>query len=222
MDYKKAHDDKKKELGELRQRMDDDADLIKNVDYVMKDSVGKPISDIVNVTMNRPLIFKTYVDSALSRAVEQVRVDSDDEKLDADHIEDCIRAGWGSANQRRMRQGMSDLDSYIDQQNCMRGRSCAVVLFQMVEGELDANIMLADTRYVTCEMGVDGLDWWGYEVYKTKGMIESEAWAQSIGYEHTGKGADILNLWTPEANFNVVMSTGPWLLAGSVVCHLAT
>jgi len=206
IDYLQLHKDKKEELTDLNKRRDSDAKLLSSEVYKMTGQRNVVIDDMIFVTMNRLKVFASYVEAALNKADEKIRVTSEDEQIDTAEIEACIKAGFDMANQRLINQGKFPLDPFFDQQACRRGEIVAQVMFQMIparegrEAYLDANISQWDSRFSTYDIGSEGLSWAGYETTKTKGMIESEQWAKEIKYELKSKKAAQILLWTPEEN----------------------
>ena len=194
-DYKKLVYDKEQEWRELFNRMDTDKEMIYLRKYIMKDAHGRVIPDIVNVTLNRPALFTAVVESALAKSTEQRVVTSANKDIDTAYIEDCLKASFDSANERRILQGRSTVNAFLDQQFCRRGRGAARVLFQMVKGELVADITPWDTRYVTYEMGEAGLDWCAYKTIRTQDAIEAE-----YGVTTEKKTADVLDVWHTQGN----------------------
>ncbi len=199
-DWLQLHKDRKKELEGLNKRRDIDNKLVTSYFYTMRDVKDKRIKDIVNVTMNRLKVFKAYVEASLNKADEKVVVESDDEKIDTAEIEEIIKASFRSANYRLKKRGEFSLEPYFDQQSCIRGEVAARVLFQMVDGKLDTDITSWDARFLTYDRSKDGLAWGAYETFKSRGTIESEAWAIEKGFTINGKEAEVIDLWTPEVN----------------------
>ncbi len=201
VDYYELQKNKKQEMSTLFKRMTDDNELITNVNYVMKDAQDKAIKNVINVTGNRPMVFASFVEAALNRADEKLYVESDDEKIDTSEIENAIKRIFSQTNSQRRKKGLFSIESYIDQQNCRRGRSIArLITNENEDGTLDIEITPWDTRYVTYEMGTDGLGWGAFEMIKTKEMVESEDWAIEKGFTPSGKLANEVDIWTPEGN----------------------
>ena len=201
MDYKKAYDDKKKRLGDLYTRMDDDELLLYLDKYVMKDANKKKVINIINITLNRPAVFAANVISALGSTSEQVIVESEDKKLDTTYIEDFQRAAFRSANARLSLQGRDNLNPFFDEQLCIRGRGAARCLFEEVDGELIADITPWDTRFVTYEKGIKGLDWGGYETFRARRDIEAEYPLDKYKFAVvSGESATVLDIWHREGN----------------------
>ena len=194
-DYAKLVYDKEQEWRELFNRMDTDKDLIYLKKYIMKDANNNRVPDIVNVTLNRPALFAANVESALAKATEQRVVTSSNKDVDTAYIEDCLKAAFDSANERRILQGKSTVNAFLDQQSCRRGRGAARVLFQMVDGELFPDITTWDTRYVTYEMGAKGFDWTSYKTTRMQDDIEAE-----YGIKTDKKSAEVLDIMTPTHN----------------------
>ena len=195
-EYLKTVTDKEGELSDLYFRMDADKELVNLTKYIMQDVKGKQVPDIVNVTLNKPAVFTANVESALNNAVEQVSIISEDKKTDKDHIADCVRAGFASANTRLRIQGRFPLNPFIDQQMCRRGRGSARCLFQFINGEMVANIIPWDTRYVAYDVGENGLSWASYRTTRSKSDIEKDYPTANV----TGKTAEVVDYWDTQVN----------------------
>ena len=89
-DYLTLVKDKKDEQNELDSRWQSDEDLLYLKKYVMLDADGKAISDIVNVTLNRPAVFAANAISALGSTSEQRVVKSNVEGFDTHYIEEFV------------------------------------------------------------------------------------------------------------------------------------
>ena len=200
MDYLKAIKEKEDYFSSLHGRMDADRDLVNLSAYTMKDSDNRKISDIINVTLNRPAVFAANVESALGNAVEQPVVSTDKSGFDTAYVEEVVKAGFRSANNRLIRSGRFSLNAFIDQQMCRRGRSAARCLFYMNEDELVTDITPWDSRFVTYDIDANGLKWAAYKTKRTKGDIESQSWAIDKGFELTSKEAEIVDVWDREHN----------------------
>lgn len=198
MDYKKAVEDKKTELRALHSRMDEDRKLVELSKYTLKDVNDKNVPDSISVTLNDPAVFATNVEASLGNATEQVVVDSNSKELDTAYIEDVVRASLASANSRLIKGGRFPLNPVFDQQMCRRGRGAARCLFRMDKktGELIADIVPWDSRYVFYAMGADGLLWAAYETTRSKDLIL----AQYPKAEVTGKTVEVLDIWSKEHN----------------------
>jgi len=196
IDYKQKVKDKKEEQSELESRWIADEELLYLDKYIMKDVAGNPVPDIVNVTLNRPAVFAANIISALGSTVEQVVVESEDKNIDTAYIEDFQKRAFASANSGLRVQGRTLLNPFFDTQLCIRGRAAARCLFQMINGELVTDIAPWDARYVTYEMGTNGLEWAAYETTRTKAMLEVEYPDITV----TGKSIKVLDVWDTEHN----------------------
>lgn len=197
-DWLQLHKDRKAEFADLYQRMDDDAKLITNVKYVMRGLDEKPVPHVTGVMTNRPAIFAAFVEASLNRADEKVTVESDDESLDTAVIEDAIKRLFIQANLRRRQQGSPNVEPYIDQQSCLRGRAVQPLLIQESDEGITIDMPKWDARYVTYAYGVNGLKFAACEMKKTRAMLESEAWAVKKGITLSGKTGDVVDIWTEE------------------------
>ena len=204
--YKQLHEDKKSERSELIERYKTDSDLLYLDKYIMKDAKElHAIPDIVNVTLNRPAVFFHNVVSALGKTVEQVVVESEDKNLDTHYVEDFRSAGFRSANDKLTRRGRYELNPWFDFHSCIRGSTAARCVFQIKDGVLDTEIIPWDTRYVTYDVGVDGLKWAAYATIRTKGAIEAEYGTLKIDEKEAklptiGKTATVLDVWHTEGH----------------------
>jgi len=207
-DYLKMVKDREGELSDLYARMDSDRELGQLKKYVMKNVKGEAVPDVVNVTLNKPAVFAANVEAALNSAVEQVSVQTEDSNVDKDHVADCVRAGFSSANARLRAQGKFPLNVYFDQQMCWRGRSTARVIFQTItttdeKGKLvkkmAAKITPWDSRYVAYDVAEEGLAWGSYRTTRTKADIIAE-YPEAESKLGTKKGAEIVDFWGHEAN----------------------
>jgi len=176
IDYKKAIEDKKSEMGGLHARMDDDRKLVELAKYVLQDVNDKDLPDTLSITLNDPAVFATNVEAALTNATEQVVVESDDKNLDTAYIEELVRASFASANSLLVKRGKFPLNPVFDQQMCRRGRGAALCAFRIDKktGELITDIRPWDSRYIYYKMGLDGLEWKAYETNRTKGQVRLE------------------------------------------------
>lgn len=199
-DYYQKVTDKEGELKDLFSRMDGDKDLLYLKKYVMKDLQGRRVPGIVELTLNKPAVFDTNVETSLAKSTEQITVETDDKKIDQAYIEDFVKAAVRSANSLLLKKGMFKLNAFFDHQMCIRGRGGARCLFRMDEGKLIPEIVPLDTRYMTYEMGVDGLKWAAYKITTSKEDIETAQWARDKKIAITGKTAVLLDVWDKEHN----------------------
>ena len=155
MDYLKAVADKKKELTNLHERMDDDRDLVNLDKYVLKDINAQKIPNAVSITLNDPAVFAANVEASLSNSSEQVAVESSNRKIDTVEIEEFVRMSFATAENRLRRSGRFPLNPFLDQQMCRRGRGVLRILFRIEDGELVADITPWDSRYAYYAVGAD-------------------------------------------------------------------
>ena len=203
VDYLQKIKDEGTRTSGLRTRMKDDVDLLR-AKYVMEDKDSNRIPDIVNVTLNKLSLFAAFATSELSKAVQQVVVESEDKDLDTAYIEGFQDAAFDSANDKLRRQNRVQLNPFFDIQNCFRGRSAARCLFYMdKDNNLVTDITPWDTYYVRYGLGSDGLAWAAYGVglERFKDDIESQPWAIKKKFTIKGKKAEVIDVWDTEGNF---------------------
>ena len=188
--------EKEMELQSLDARMQADSDLLYLKKQVMRDVDKAIISDIINITLNKPALFAANVVSALGNAIQQTTVESDDKKIDTYEIEQFQEAAFQAANARLLKQiGQSSLNPFADVQLCIRGRTARRVLFRMEGDELIADIALWDGRFVFYESSQEGLLWAAYKTTRSKASIEAE-----YGVFIPGKEGKVLDVWDKAHN----------------------
>ncbi|KKM68516.1 hypothetical protein LCGC14_1460200, partial [marine sediment metagenome] len=143
-----------------------------------------------------------YIFSALNSAHEQIIVESDINDFDTHFIEDFRKAGFNAANARLRKQGRFKIEPFIDEQSCIRGASVALVLFQMVDGVIRPDIRMWDRRYVSYEMGEDGLNWAGINEKRSMDLITSQYPKEvaHFGIDVSKKNAMVLDVWHRDGN----------------------
>ncbi len=154
--------DKSNEMSPLWMRMDLDKRLYYLDKYVMKDTKGAVVSDIINVTLNLPATFAAHVQSSLMGAEEQVKVMG--EMLAEDvplKIERLIRAMLDAANALLLARGEPALGPFITEQLDIRGRAAARLTFRKNGSALVAEMGLIDTRHFVFEPDRNGGMAWG-------------------------------------------------------------
>ena len=186
----------------LDKRMQADVDLLHLSEYVLRDSAGNAVSDIVNITMNWPAVFGANVVSALGAAREQVVVESEDKKVDTTFIEDFVNAAKASANRRLRRRGLALLDQFADVQFCFRGRTARRVLLSQDKktGEVISNITPWDGRYVYHEQAEEGLSWAAYETIRTSDEVTAEYGEDFKPKDQTSYECSVLDVWDDRVN----------------------
>lgn len=207
-DYLQLVKDKEDENNDLNTRMDDDRDLVNLSSYTIKGIGDTAIKNVVNVTLNKPAVFAANVESALNSAIEQVNVISEDNKVDTDTVADCVRAAFGSAESLNRLQGGWPLNPWIDQMMCRRGGAGVRVLFSMQDTK-DANgkavrqgrvnLTQLDRRYLSYDIGENGVSWYGYRTTRSRAAILAEYpdLETKLG---TKKSGEIVDFWNEEVN----------------------
>jgi hypothetical protein len=195
MDYLKLIKAKEDEEESLYRRMQQDADMLYLKKFVLTDTQGNKIPDIVNVTLNKPAVFAANVSASLGGVSQQVIVESDNLKIDTHKIEDFQNTMFAAANGRLNRRGLPQLNPFADTQFCFRGRTARRVLVREVNGQLVPDIMPWDGRFIRYEMGDNGPKWAAYTGDRSASLIEAEYGVTVKG--KTGKFADV---WTDTHN----------------------
>ena len=196
MDYLSLVKEKKQDVARLDARMQADVNLLRLDKYVMRDSQGHIVPDIINVTLNQPALFAANVIAGLSGAVEQIVVESEDRSVDTAGLEDFLGHAFAAANSLRAKVvSVSSLNEFADIQFCTRGRTARRVLFREENGEVVPDITPWDGRWVYYEMGRNGLVWAAYSTRRNRERILRE-----YGVKVAGKDAEVLDVWDMEHN----------------------
>ncbi len=202
-DYQKLVKAKEDLEENLRQRMDNDVHIRDLMRYILRDEYMKPLSGIINITLNRPAVFYANVFAALNSAHETIVVESEMPDLDTHYIEDFRKAGFKAANNRLRKQGRFRIEPFIDEQSCMRGAAVNRVLFRIgKDGKLIPDIASWDRRYVSYEMAGDGLDWGGVNEKRRMDLIVAQYPKEVIKFkiDTSRKDAQVLDVWHREGN----------------------
>ncbi len=217
MNYWDLVKQKEDENSELYKRMRTDSDLLYLRDYVLRDKDNKEVPDIINVTLNKPAIFAANVISSIGTTAQQTVVESDSSKIDTHEIETFQDAALNAANRRLQRRGQPSLNIFTDAQLCIRGRAARRVLFRQADsedvtrkeaskvGEIIPDIVSWDTRYVTRERGIDGLEWGAYHIGRSWSKVLAQYNELMYKYSIRKKDGstdktDILDVWTTDHN----------------------
>ncbi len=200
MDYIDLVKAKESELKDLRDRQDKDRNLLYLQKYVLTDASNKRVPDIIHVTLNRPAVFAANVISSLNKTAEQRAVTSNDRTFDTRFVEDLLKAAFASANERLRKRGEFPLNPFFDEQSCIRGTLAARCLFRMGEGLDGKEILIPDitpwdTRFVTYEVGENGLEWAAYSTKRTRDLILAD-----YGVTIDGEKGDVVDVWYREGN----------------------
>ncbi len=192
--------EKEAENADLYLRMDNDRDLLWLKKFVMQDKDDKDIPGIVNLTLNDPVVFEAHVKAAMSSTSQQTVVLADAEDFDTEEVEAFQKAAWDAANARLRRQRkLPPLNSFFHEQLINRGRAGARCTFRWVDGVLVPDIVPWDMRWVSYELGVDGLQWVAYRTNRTKDMIKLQ-----YNIDIAGQEASIIDFWDTKENVVII------------------
>jgi hypothetical protein len=193
MDYNALVTEQEKERTALDKRMQGDSDLYYLAPYVMSDLKGRPVPDIVNLTLNRVKVYADLVIDTLQGTTQQTVVEADSESFDTHTVEEFQDMAFKMADVKLREDRKPGLNTYADVQLCLRGRTARRVLFRWEEDKLVTDILPWDGRWVYYEDGKDG-----YRAYKTtrsKSQIEKD-----YGVIVKGQTGKVLDVWTPDHN----------------------
>ncbi len=144
------------------QRMDEDEKLWTQEPYVLKDAKGETLDDVISVTMNDARVFGERVMAVLNESKELIEVNGqrDGKELDG-HQTKVIEDWWYDlmylANEHQNDVLMPDIDTYLWEQICIRGRVGARILLSQDRRGFDVDILPIDMRKCVYSVGSRGL-----------------------------------------------------------------
>jgi len=163
-DLKKLAEKKHDDFVGLYGRMDKDSKTYLLDPYTLKDFADdKPIPRVVSITLNDPGTFAHRVIAIMQSSDPQVVVESDSfKKTEENPIEEFIPALEYEADSylaNRVR-GMSF--PFYCEQACVRGWVAGLNLLRVRNNKLVPDLRPLDSRFVSYEPGMDGLEWGAY------------------------------------------------------------
>lgn len=169
--------DKAEDFRDLFARMDTDKDLyfMKAYEMLRPDNQQK-MDDVINVTFNDPTTFAMRSIATLGSAQRQTVVEG---RNMADKqctlIENFIDDIGFVIDDWLTKRGFLDLDSFINEQICVRGHIAArSALHKDDKRNLVPDVLPMDTRYFIYDMGMKGIKWGAHITSRSKGAIKDE------------------------------------------------
>lgn len=184
--------DRQAELSGLFSRMDKDEDLYLLKEYKMKTLDGtKNMEDVANITLNDSLLFATKALAILGSTVMQAVVEGKDlTDKETTTIERFLEDVYYMIDERLIKRGIISLESFVNEQICIRGRAVARCCLRMENGNLVPDVLPIDARYFVYDTDENGLVW-GASIF-------SRRWSQ-VEREYGisgGKGyAEVIDYW---------------------------
>jgi len=175
-DITKLMTSQKSSFSELANRMDNDVRLWQLEDFKLKDSNGKAIPKVENVTRNKPQVVANHILSKLNTSSPRWTVKSrelDDQQTTyiENFLEDLIRTIDYNMTMREI----PSLQLWAFQQAGMRGRIPVRVTIRK-DPEKSGRIGLPDVtpmdaRYLTYASGVGGIENFTYYTFRSAGQV---------------------------------------------------
>ena len=188
---------------DLYKRMDADKNLAALSPYALTDKQGKPVSGMINITLNLPALFSAHVKAALLRAVEDVVASGIGRDDDVNSpVEKFVRAGWRAADMRLAARDESLTSPFLADQVDLRGRGAFRVTWHKKDRVVIPDILPIDTRHFTYEMGSEGLLWGAYKTKRSGRELLDEypQAAQKARVKETDKEIPFVDLWDGDQN----------------------
>jgi hypothetical protein len=199
-DEHKMIEDKKQEFQSVFGRMDKDEELYFLKPYKMMGlppNDNKEIEDVTNVTLNDPLLFATKAIAIIGGATMQTVVEGREmTDKQTTKIEEFLEDYFYLVDERLTKRLVLGLDGFTNEQICMRGRMAARICNRLSkEGELEADVLPIDARYLVYDIGDKGLIWAAATYRRSKAAIERE-----YGKEIKEDFAEVVDFWDDKQN----------------------
>ena len=190
------------DLQKLRDRFDEDFELLTLEPYVPTDSTGKERKGYQSYTTTEPRnIFDKIVDgtnrAALTIAIEQAEGAGEEDRRKASEGELFLFGAFNAVDRLLIKRGEPPLREGMGWFIGARGWYACRTLVYVPKGEKDVvfDVKPLDPMHCVWEQGPNGLLWFAVVRMATKAQIESE-------YEHIIKGrqAQVTDWWDEETN----------------------
>ncbi len=168
---------KEKELSELWARMDEDGRLIYNEDYVLRDWDNRTVKRVYSVTIPNAALFYAKMVSLISRVSRlPIITDPQDEMTDESKANIINFIKDMDFEIDTLLNNKDELDAFTTHSGyfCGRGWSAEQVLLRMDDGKLVTDVRQLDPRWLTYASGMNGLEWFNYDMVRSAVDIESE------------------------------------------------
>ena len=181
-------------------RMDRDRNLYNMIEYQLKDKVGQPLKDSINVTMNEPKVFADRAQAFMSEASMQVVVEGKHLKdADTTYIENFDSDIRYEIDQRLMLREITSLYTFLVEQVCVRGRLGSRIVCRQDNEIFVPDVLPCDTRYLIYEYGSKDLEYAAFKTVRSRASIEQE-YPKAIGIGGTSKRGIIWDHWNKTKN----------------------
>ena len=209
----KKVNDKELDESELHKRMDADFDL-----WNLKKTVYDNHKTSINITSNDPITFSDDFQSKLSRAERQIRIimaetEGDDKREDIGKLERLLVFAFEKADERLRRMLLPPLRDSEIWYSLIRGWAVGKFLVYMDGKNVIFDFMAWDRRWVTCEVGSDGLLWVNNKTFRSADSIKDE-YGSDIVKGNKNKDIAVNDHWkylSPEEKENSVECNGEFL-----------
>jgi hypothetical protein len=157
--------------------MDEDSKLIYNEDYVLRDWKERPVKRVYSVTVPNAALFYAKMVSLIS-GVSRLPMVTDPKKEMSDdskaNIINFIRDMDFEID--TLLNNKDELDAFTTHSGyfCGRGWSAEQVLLRKDGEKLIADVRPLDPRWLTYDSGIDGLEWFNYDMVRSSVDIEKE------------------------------------------------
>lgn len=200
--------DKRKDMGDLFKRNDDDMKTAILDPYKMTNLDGQPTPDTINVTMNEAMVFANRCVAIMNGANMQRIITgknlSDKETTTLENFYSDIYY----ANDLMLANAIfTSLYGFLIEQILHRGSIAARILIREDGDKFFPEIFPLDTRYFMYETDTTGLIWGGYETTRTKAQIERD-YGIVI---RSGKTATVTDFWDDTVN-EIYIARQPYVI----------
>jgi hypothetical protein len=187
---------RRNDLAPLFERMDKSRDLLYMKDYKLPGFDGKPLKNVVNVTLNTPAVFANTMIADLLGALFQIQVEGELSRTTVKVLESFLEDAQAQGDEQLLEsRGLVSLKSWLASHVVARSLIGVRVITQIVDGEYKVNLLPMDMRYVAWEFGTSGLNRFSYETTRDQRLIYDQ-----YGIAVENQTAKCLDYWDDKYN----------------------
>lgn len=198
----KMIEDKGNEFRDIWGRMDTDKGLLFMDAYKMMrpDRTDLEMKNVINVTLNDAATFAARAIATLGSTTRQPEVSGRQMAEKAcTKIEEFTDDMSYSIDERLFLRDTLNLDTFINEQVCIRGRIAARSVVRAKGGVLIPDVTPLDTRFFVYEMGIDGMLWGAPISWRSKQAVKD-----AYGYESEEDLPEVIDFYNSEKNLIII------------------
>lgn len=199
---------KENELQPYYKRCDTDRNLLYLEKFIMCQYDGKtPIEDVINITLNTPVVFANDVMVSLINSTWQSYVEGSISKKSIRDIENFFTDVLAQIDEDlRHTQGIVNLKSWLAAHSVARSIIGTEIFSEIKDGKYKVRAFPMDMRYVQWEFGNDGFNWYSKRTWSTPAEIEN-IYGIKAKPDATSSTIEVRSYWDGEKNYVFIGGT---------------